>query len=166
MPNQNCINLNAESVGGNKVALTYRCEFSPYDYSGVPVNIYLGATAFSPDTSSSAVTCTSPGACSVGDFVNSGNVYILDKGFNVYKYTGKVKEPTWSGVRFPPFPTSGSGILGNVPDDVTVRFGVVLVNSSNGEFIRTDGLPVEMADCVGGMSPSPSGSVRQAVNSD
>jgi hypothetical protein len=190
--------LAAKSLGGNNVELTYRCEFSPDDYSGVPVNIYLGATVFTPGQTSS-VTTTSPRACSVDEFLTSGNVYILDKEFKVYKYKkkvedegddddeeggkdgalkekshgrslppeprggkpdpedGKVKEPTWSGVSFPPVPVSGSGILPNVPDSMTIRFGVVLLRSSNGEFLCTDGLPVEMSNFVG---PGTSGSAR------
>jgi hypothetical protein len=155
---ENCITLSAERLDGDRVELTYQCDVSRYEFSGVPVDIYLGATAFSSATSSSGVTCGSPRACGVDEYLDSGDLYLLDGGGGASRYTGTVGQPSWSRVSFPPVPISGTGIV-EVPDEMTVRFAIVLLRSGSGEFIRTDGLPVELSDCL---SPVTSSGARQA----
>lgn len=154
-----CVLLTAERIDGGRVELNYRCDFSRYDYAGVPVDIYLGAAAFSPSTSSaSGITCASPGACGVEEFLGSGGVYLLDSGFSPRPYAGVVERPSWIGVSFPPAPLDGTAIV-EVPGDIEVRFAVALLYSGTAEFIRTDGLPVELSEC---MSPVTTGGAVQA----
>jgi hypothetical protein len=135
------------------VTISYSCNFSPYDYQGVPVNIYLGATGGS----------SFGGICDTYSFLNAGNVYLYGPGLKAYKYKGSVGRPTWSGISFPPQSTTGS-VTVSLPGKLKgASYGVAFIRSDNGEFIRTDGFPVET---TGYLTPSTSNSVRQAVDSN
>jgi hypothetical protein len=148
----NYIQLDGVEGGGRRVTLSYRCNLSQYDYRGVPVNIYLGATGGGSSLGD---------VCSTGSFLKAGNVYLYGPGLKAYKYKGSVGRPTWSGVAFPPQSTAGSVSI-SLPGKLKgARYGVAFIQSGSGEFVRTDGLPVET---TGYLTPSTTSSARQAVD--
>jgi outer membrane protein assembly factor BamB len=145
-PPPNYINLDAspDSVRpGESVTLEWHCDFTQWDYRGVPVNMYLAAIK-NPKVIN--------GPSSVSDALTGGTVYLYGRNMqSAYIYTGIVREPTFSGVAFPPVSTTGSLTI-NVPicshyvgDYV---FATALVRCDTHQYVRDDGLPVENSGLV------------------
>ena len=142
-PVPNYINLEAGPLSvspGGVVTLNYACDFSRWDFQGLPVDIYLAAVA---DPLAGAVDAPS----SVADTLSGGAVYLFGRGMrSVYLYTGRLREPTWSFVSFPPAATSGS-VRVTAPASALFAgdyvFATAFMYSGVGLFIRDDGLPVE-----------------------
>jgi hypothetical protein len=69
----------------------------------------------------------------------------------VYRYTGSVREPTFSAVAFPPARVSGEISL-RAPGSAALAgdyaFAAAILLHRTGAFIRTDGLPVEVSNRV------------------
>ena len=140
-PIPNYINLSVSPATvspGTAVTLSYVCDFSTYDYEGVPVDIYLAAIK-------SPVTSDAPS--SVADALAGGTVYLFGRNMtSVYVFTGSVGQPTFSGVAFPPVPISGT-VAVTTPAASSFAgdyvFATAFIRRDTGGFVRTDGLPVE-----------------------
>ena len=138
---QNYVDL-ARSVinltGG--VKLTYGCDFSTYNYQGVPVDIYLAAIH-------NPIVSDSPS--SISDAVSGGAVQIFRPGMrNTYTFTGMFDLPTFSNVVFPPVPPAGSLLIDTVSTntyDGNYALAAVFTYHGSTDFVRTDGLPVEVS---------------------
>jgi hypothetical protein len=117
-------------VSGGALTLNYECSFSDVDYYGVPVNIYL-ALIKDPTTSN--------GPSTTGQALSGGTVYLWHRGMrSSYVYKGRVQEPTWSYVSFPPQPTSGALNMRLTAPSGTYCWATAFVNAQTGQFIRTD----------------------------
>ena len=134
---QNYVDLEASKVnliGG--VRLTYRCDFSTYDYQGVAVDIYLAAI-HDP--------IISDGPSSVSDLLSSGGVQLFRPGMrSTYTFTGRFALPTFSNVVFPPAPTDGSLVIDTVSTNTyegNYALAAVFTHHGSADFIRTDGFP-------------------------
>ena len=140
-PLPNYINLTANPVSfnpGEGVTLGWTCDFSRWNYEGIPVNIYLAAIK-------SPKVIDAPS--SVKDALAGGIVYLAGaKLKSVYVYRGKVKEPTWSNVSFPPVKTAGSFTI-RTPNNPAIAgdyvFATAFIKADGRGFVRDDGLPVE-----------------------
>lgn len=138
-PPSNYVNLTASpanvAVGGT-VTMGWSCDFSDWNYRSVPVNVYLMAIR-SPRVED--------GPSSTADALAGGRIYSFGPGM-ASVYPGAPTRPTWSGVVFPPAPTSGSRAV-SIPFSTSLAgdwvFAAAFVRSDTGAFIRTDGLPVE-----------------------
>lgn len=146
----NYIELTGTPAGKGKVALSYSCDFSLYDYYGTPLNVYLAVAGGS----------VSSGPCRVNAFLNARDVYIYDRTLTAHKYDGHVGAPTWSNVSFPPIPTSGQVKL-TLPKGLEGQayFGVAMIRRDTGAFVRDDGYPIEV-------SPATSSSARQVMEKE
>ncbi len=143
-PTPNYINLEAIPTSvdpGEAVTLSYSCDFSRWDYMGVPVDIYLAAIK-GPVVSDAPST--------VQDALNGSTVYLFGPNMSsVYVFAGTVGDPTFSNVAFPPVPTSGSlnisapSAPGFAGDYV---FATAFIRRDTDGFVRTDGMPVENSD--------------------
>ncbi len=137
----NYINLEVTPTSaspGGYILLTFRTDFSHYNYEGLPVDVYLAAVKKPKVTDVPS---------SVSDVLGGGGVYLYgNKMQSVYRFNGTVREPTWSNIAFPPVAASGSRTI-SVPSNPAISgdyaFAVVLVLRDTGNFVRTDGLPVE-----------------------
>ncbi len=140
-PVPNYINLGASPASvspGSSVTLSWTADFTQWDYQGVPVNIYLAAIR-SP--------LVSDAPSSVSDALGGGTVFLFGSRMaTIYRYTGSVREPTFSGVAFPPVALSGSRNI-NVPANPALAgdwvFATAFIRRDTGVFVRDDGLPVE-----------------------
>jgi len=126
-------------VPAGAVTLAYGCNFSIWNYQGIPVDIYIAAIK-DPDP------LVSDAESSVSDALASGTVYLFGENMkSVYIYTGSVHGPTFSNVAFPPFPIAGSltilapSAAGFAGDYV---FATAFIRRDTKQFVRTD-LPVE-----------------------
>jgi len=136
----NYANLAGNPLGvnpGESISLGYTCYASMWGYSGVPVDVYVAAIK---DPQVSDVPST------VEQALAGGRVYLFGAGMSsVYIYNGSVGAPTFSGVKLPSPPVTGSlpvtapvspGYAGNYV------FATAFIRRDNGRFVRTD-LPVE-----------------------
>ncbi|MCX6340156.1 MAG: hypothetical protein NTX71_09605, partial [Candidatus Aureabacteria bacterium] len=99
----NYINLTIESgylKAGEHGRLKWSCDFSRWDYRGSPVNVYLAAIR-NPKINNAP--------SSIADALAGRELWLFENGMrNAYRYTGKVRRPTWSRVVFPPAPLTGT----------------------------------------------------------
>jgi hypothetical protein len=84
---------------------------------------------------------------SVSDALAGGAVYLYGPGMkSIYQYKGRVGQPTYSNVAFPPVATAGS-IRITTPTSSSFRgdyvFATAFVRCDTRTFVRTDGKPVE-----------------------
>jgi len=126
-------------VPAGAITLAYGCNFSIWNYQGIPVDIYIAAIK-DPDP------LVSEAESSVSDALASGTVYLFGENMkSVYIYTGSVHGPTFSNVAFPPVPTAASltilapSAAGFAGDYV---FATAFIRRDTQQFVRTD-LPVE-----------------------
>ena len=123
---------------GSPVTLSWSCDFSAWNYRGVPVNIYLAAIR-----DPNAVDAPS----SVGDTLGGGEVYLWGPGMgSIYRYSGSVGAPTYSNVSFPPVALSNSINIATPTDHSFAGdyvFATAFIRSDGAGFVRDDGLPVE-----------------------
>lgn len=142
LPQQlNYINLDvspASVTGGSPVTLSWQCDFTTWNYQGVPVDIYFVAIKNPKviDAPSSAA-----------DVLAGGEVYIAADGMaNWYRYTGSIGAPTWKSIVFPPGPITGSMSL-PMPSDPSFKgtwvFAMAFLYSNGTGFVRNDATPVE-----------------------
>ncbi|MDD5556415.1 MAG: hypothetical protein PHN82_04095 [bacterium] len=124
---------------GGTAGLSWRCEFTPWNYEGQPVDVYLAAIR-DPKVAGAA--------SSVEEALAGGEVWIFEKGMKTsYRYAGTVKAPCWRDVVFPPAPLLGTLDLA-VPADPSFHgnwvFATTFVRKGPpGGFVRDDGRPVE-----------------------
>lgn len=123
---------------GGTATMSWECDFSRWNYQGVPVDIYVAAIK-APGVIN--------GPSSTADALGGGAVYLWGPGMNsIYAYTGSVGEPTYSNIAFPPGPVSGSKQI-EVPDNPALAgdwvFATAFVKADGSGFVRTDGTPVE-----------------------
>ncbi|MDD5556413.1 MAG: PQQ-binding-like beta-propeller repeat protein [bacterium] len=124
---------------GGTAGLSWRCEFTPWNYGGQPVDVYLAAIR-DPKVAGAA--------SSVEEALAGGEVWIFEKGMKTsYRYAGTVKAPCWRDVVFPPAPLLGTLDLA-VPADPSFHgnwvFATTFVRKGPpGGFVRDDGRPVE-----------------------
>ena len=138
---QNYVDLASSVInltGG--VKLTYGCDFSTYNYQGVPVDIYLAAIH-------NPIVSDSPS--SISDAVSGGAVQIFRPGMrSTYTFTGSFAVATFSNVVFPPVPPAGSLLIDTVSTntyDGNYALAAVFTYHGSTDFVRTDGLPVEVS---------------------
>jgi len=128
--------------GGSSFSLTWSCDFSTWNYQGVPVDIYLAAIKD---------PAVSYYPSSVSDALAGGTVWFFGRNMS-YASTGSPREPTWSRVPFPPAALSGSLPFTPPEGDMWKGewvFAAVFIRSGTGQFIRGDGLPVENSNIFG-----------------
>ena len=118
---------------GEEGVLGYECGFDVLDFRDTPVDIYLAAVR-------DPVAVNRPST--VEEALAGGEVWFYGSGM-AYAYTGALREPTWSGVRFPPTAVSGTlpFTAGGGWNDRWV-FAAAFVRAGVGP-VRTDGIPVE-----------------------
>lgn len=128
----------SDTVPGGVVTLSWACDFSIWDYQGVPADIYLAVVR-------SPVVSDAPS--SVSDALAGGSVYLWGPGMrSFYQYEGLLQGPAFSNVSFPPASTSGSMNI-SVPADAVFAgdyaFATAFIWRDTGRFVREDGLPME-----------------------
>ncbi len=140
-PTPNYVNLGARPVTvspGGSVNMTWSCDFSRWNYEGVPVNIYVAAIK-DPKVID--------GPSSTADALSGGMVYLAGPQMKEwYLYTGSVKEPTYGNIAFPPAPINGSMQLLVSSNPALVGdwvFATAFIRLDTGQFVRDDGKPVE-----------------------
>jgi hypothetical protein len=140
-PLPNYVNLEASPTAlnpGEAVTLSYLCDFSRWNYEGVPVDIYLAAVK-------NPRVIDAPS--SVTDCLSGGTVYLYGRGMkSAYRYTGTVKEPTWRNVVFPPAPILGAFRIVSPSSPAYTGdyiFATAFIHHGTGRFVRDDGMPVE-----------------------
>jgi len=138
---QNYVDLEVSVINlTGRVKLTYGCDFSTYNYQGVPVDIYLAAI-HNP--------IVSDGPSSIGDTFSSGGVQLFRPGMrSTYTFTGSFAVPTFNNVVFPPAPTAGSLVIDAVSTntyDGNYALAAIFTHHGSTDFVRTDGLPVEVS---------------------
>ena len=137
----NYINLETSPAGinpGGTLALSYSCDFSRWNYERIPVDIYLAAIK-------SPVVSDDPS--SVKDALSGGAVYLYGPGMkSIYRYKGRVGQPTYSNIAFPPVATTrvinittpgSSSVIGDYV------FATAFIRRDTRGFVRDDGKPVE-----------------------
>lgn len=128
---------------GGTVSVDYSCDVSDWGYAGVKVNVYI-AVIKDPKVIN--------GPSSVRDALSGSMVYIFNRGMKgAYRYTGTLREPTYSNIKFPPTPLDGSFPL-HIPPSSSYAgewvVGACFVRSDNGRFVRLDGSPVENSNLI------------------
>lgn len=115
---------------GGQLQLSYDCYFSDANYYGVPVDIYLALIRDPVVTNNASTT---------GSALGGGAVYLFTRGLsNNYLFTGRVYDPTWSYVAFPPLATSGTlNIWLRAPSGNYV-WATAFRRRDTGQFVRTD----------------------------
>jgi hypothetical protein len=112
------------------LTLSWDCSFSDVDYYGVPVNVFLALIQDPVVTDDASTT---------GQALAGGAVYLFtDKLSGNYLFRGRVHEPTWSYVSFPPVDISGSFDLRISAPPGNYVFATAFVNALTGSFIRSD----------------------------
>ncbi|MDD5555869.1 MAG: S8 family serine peptidase [bacterium] len=143
-PAPNYINLSLSPVQlrpGGAVELSWRCDFSRWDYAGRPVDVYLAAIRDPKAAGASS---------SIGDALAGGEVRLFEDGMRTsYRFTGAVRAPCWRGVVFPPTPLAGT-LRFTVPPDPSFHgdwvFATAFFLKDPPGPVRDDGLPVENSD--------------------
>ncbi len=129
---------------GSAITLSWIADFGTYDYENVPVNVYLAAIRDPKVTDAPS---------SVADVLaGGGEIYLAaDRMSSWYRYVGRVREPTFSGVSFPPVAMSGS-ITKTSPTRSGFSgdwvFATAFIRLDTGGFVRTDGMPVENSNKI------------------
>ena len=140
-PLPNYVDLGASpgsvSPGGTE-SMSWRCDFSRWDYEGVPVDVYIAAIR-DPRVAD--------GPSSKEDALAGGAVYLAGKQMkDWYLYEGAVKYPTYENVSFPPVALTGTKPLA-IPNNPALAgdwvFATAFIRRDNGQFVRPDGKPVE-----------------------
>ena len=128
----------ATASPGSPVTLSWSCDFSRWNYEGVPVNIYLAAIR-----GPNVVDAPS----SVSDTLSGEAVYLWGRNMgSVYLYSGSLQEPTYSKVSFPPVKLSNSIDIATPIDPSFAGdyvFATAFIRSDGTGFVRNDGMPVE-----------------------
>ena len=127
----------AQAQPGGTVSMGWSCDPSGWNYSGVPVDIYVAAIKKPTVVDGPSSTATALGG---------SEVYLAaDKMASWYRYTRSVGAPTWSGVVFPGAPTSGSKQV-TLPTDSSFKgdwvFATAFMKADGSGPVRTDP-PVE-----------------------
>lgn len=139
---QNYVDLDVDVVNPNgAIKLTYSCNFDTYNYQGVPVDVYLMAI-HNP--------AISDGPSSIADAFSGGAVQFFRPGMrSSYAPSSGSIAPTFSNVTFPSVPTAGSLIIDTVSTNTyegNYAIAAVFTRHGSADFIRSDGLPVEMSN--------------------
>ena len=123
---------------GERLILSWSCDFSVWNYRGVPVDIYLMAIK------NPAVVGT---PCSLSDALDGGTVYVFEPGMHsTYIYSGNFREPTLSNITFSSATPSGTDTITDHEGEFCrgdYVFAAFMKRSANGNYIRTDGRPIE-----------------------
>jgi hypothetical protein len=123
------------------VGLTYHCALEAYNYDGAPLNIYLLAIE-NP--------MAHDGACSIDDVNASGSVRVFGPNMSgTYLLEGGLQTPTFSGIAFPSVFEEGSLVINTAAAGIyhgLCAIAVVFTYQGTGEYLRTDGLPVEVSN--------------------
>lgn len=123
------------------IRLTYNCNFDTYDYQGIPLDVYLVAI-HNP--------AISDGPSSIADAFAGGAVQLFRPGMrSSYLFGGSPLIPTLSNVIFPPAPVTGSFLIDTVSTNTyegNYAIAAVFTRHGGADFIRTDGLPVEVSN--------------------
>lgn len=143
-PVRNYINLGIihEEVSlGGTLNLWYLCDFIEWPYQWVPVDIYL-AVIRDPKVIDEP--------SSVEDALAGGMVYIFGKDMkNSYIYEGKVGNPTYHDAMFKPGQPIGYVNMKLSASEMykgNYVFVTAFIRRDTGEFVRTDGKPVETSN--------------------
>jgi C1A family cysteine protease len=140
-PVPNYVELDAspsESTRGAAVTLSWGCDFAAWDYSGVPLDIYIAVVK-------DPVVVDSPS--SIGEALSGSTVYMFGPGMrSMYRFQGSLDAPTFGNVSFPPLPMTGSTRIA-IPANASLAgdyvFAAVFIRRDTRKFARLDGLPVE-----------------------
>jgi len=140
-PLLNYINLDAlpaEVSPGEKVTMAWLCDFHEWNYRGARVDVYL-AVIRNPRVQDAPL--------SVSDALAGGAVYVYGPGMkSIYQYKGRVGQPTFSNVAFPPTATAGL-INITTPTSFSFKgdylFATAFIQRDTGAFVRDDGKPIE-----------------------
>ena len=141
-PVPNYVDLTASPASvppGGTESMSWSCTTgNPWNYGGVPVNVYVAAIK-GPKVSD--------GPSSVADALKGEQVWLAADGMTSwYLYTGSVGAPTWSGVAFPPAPLTGTKALA-IPNNTALAgdwvFAAAFIRADGSGYVRTDGKPVE-----------------------
>lgn len=139
---QNYVDLavSIENLNGT-VRLSYNCNFDTYNYEGIPVDIYLAAIH-------NPVVSDAP--ASIADVFAGGTVLLFREGMqSSYTYGNSPLVPTFSNITFPSVPVAGSLLINAVSTNTyesNHAFAAVFTRHGSLDFIRSDGLPVEVSN--------------------
>lgn len=139
---QNYVDLSVAVADFNgMVRLSYNCNFDTYNYEGIPVDVYLLAI-HDP--------VVSAGPASIADAFAGGTVLLFRQGMqSSYTYGNSPLVPTFSNVTFPPVPVTGALLINAVSTNTyegNYAFAAVFTRHGSADFIRSDGLPVEVSN--------------------
>lgn len=131
--------LSPASVGpGGRITLSWRCVFDRWDYRDRPVDVYLAVLKDPAGDGSS---------CRVSDALASGAVWFFAPG--LAGLSGAAWGPAFSGVVFSDSFRAGE-LRFAVPaaEGGGYAFAAAIVDGGTGEFVRTDGTPVEVSNRI------------------
>ncbi len=135
LPDYLAIEAGLENSDG-VVRLSYRVDLGPYDFAGVPVNVYLAAVA--------RPVFSAGDRLGVDEIFQGGEVHVFTPQLRTYISRGIVHGPTFRDAVFPAVPAEGEILIDAVQAGIyreSYAFAALFARSDTGGFVRTDGAP-------------------------